>query len=277
MFSCAINIPEEEDTNYPAFNGGDTLDIMTWNLELFPKNGNSSIEYLKNAITAMQPDIIALQEISSETSLQQLTNQLGNYDYYLGEGGGNWGLAFLYQDSLITLDTIIYEIYTNMFRPFPRPPLVMEALWQGEKIVIINNHLKAGSNSDDEERREEANQLLHTYIQAHFDNVNIVLLGDLNDILTDVVYENVFQLFIDDSLLYKFTDMYIAEGSNLNWSYPSWPSHLDHILISNELFDNHIYTRTVLYDTYLEGRWSEYEEHISDHRPVSITLIIEGD
>ncbi|MCK4812807.1 MAG: endonuclease/exonuclease/phosphatase family protein [Candidatus Marinimicrobia bacterium] len=277
MFSCAINIPEEEDTNYPAFNGGDTLDIMTWNLELFPKNGNSSIEYLKNAITAMQPDIIALQEISSETSLQQLTNQLGNYDYYLGEGGGNWGLAFLYQDSLITLDTTIYEIYTNMFRPFPRPPLVMEALWQGEKIVIINNHLKAGSNSDDEERREEANQLLHTYIQAHFDNVNIVLLGDLNDILTDVVYENVFQLFIDDSLLYKFTDMYIAEGSNLNWSYPSWPSHLDHILISNELFDNHIDTRTVLYDTYLEGRWSEYEEHISDHRPVSITLIIEGD
>ena len=31
--------------------------------------------------------------------------------------------------------------------------------------------------------------------------------------------------------------MDIAYSSSSNWSYPSWPSHLDHILLTNELFD----------------------------------------
>ena len=31
--------------------------------------------------------------------------------------------------------------------------------------------------------------------------------------------------------------MNIALGPSSNWSYPTWPSHLDHILISDEVFD----------------------------------------
>jgi endonuclease/exonuclease/phosphatase family metal-dependent hydrolase len=71
--------------------------------------------------------------------------------------------------------------------------------------------------------------------------------------------------------------MAIAEGNSLYWSYPSWPSQIDHILITNELFTEHFETKTVLYDTYLDGRWTEYEEYISDHRPVAVTLIIGGE
>ncbi|MDZ7821857.1 MAG: hypothetical protein U5N26_08630 [Candidatus Marinimicrobia bacterium] len=54
------------------------------------------------------------------------------------------------------------------------------------------------------------------------------------------------------------------------------PSHIDHILITSELFEHHHQTQTLLYDTYLEGRWSEYHSYISDHRPVSVSLIIAG-
>ena len=49
---------------------------------------------------------------------------------------------------------------------------------------------------------------------------------------------NVFDIFIKDDGNYQFVDMGIAFGSSENWSYPTWPSHLDHILISNELFDD---------------------------------------
>lgn len=255
---------------------------MSWNLELFPKNGTSSIDYLEAAINRLQPDIVAMQEVSSETSLQTLANRLDSYEYAKAEGGSDWGLAYLYNSDLITVMTPPYEIYTSHSRPFPRPPFVMEARWNGTKVVIINNHLKAGGDGhldttdsyDEEMRRKEALGLLDDYVDENFDTERVVILGDMNDELTDVSSNNVFQDLINDQQSYQFTDMAIAQGSNLNWSYPSYPSHIDHILISNELFSAHYETKTVLYDTYLDGRWTEYEENISDHRPMSVTLII---
>jgi hypothetical protein len=83
-------------------------------------------------------------------------------------------------------------------------------------------------------------------------------------------------MFLDDPSNYKFTDMDIAEGSSANWSYPSWPSHLDHIMITNELFD--VFEKpgsevlTIKIDDYLQGGWSEYDQYVSDHRPVGLKL-----
>jgi endonuclease/exonuclease/phosphatase family metal-dependent hydrolase len=282
LLSCAINNPDN-GKNIPAFGSGDTLAVMTWNLERFPKNSRT-VDYVLEAVNALKPDVIALQEISSEWDLYQLANRLPAYDYALGPGGGSWGLAYLYNSDLIELDTVIYEIYRNNSRPFPRPPFVMEMRWNGKKVIVINNHFKAMGDGfidlsdpwDEETRRVEAVALLHTYMETNFANEKIILLGDLNDEIQEPRHQNVFQLWIDDSLSYRFTNMHIAKGSNLFWSYPSWPSHLDHILISNELFDYHYKTETVLYDTYLDGRWTEYYQYISDHRPVAISLIIPG-
>ena len=67
--------------------------------------------------------------------------------------------------------------------------------------------------------------------------------------------------------------MDIANGNSSNWSYPSWPSHLDHILITNELFDelqhNSTVIETIKVDDYVGG-WSSYDTNISDHRPVAM-------
>ncbi|MDZ7821855.1 MAG: hypothetical protein U5N26_08620 [Candidatus Marinimicrobia bacterium] len=75
---------------FPAFGGGDTLDIVTWNLNLFPKSGISSINYVEDAIRDMKPDIIAFQEISSAFAFQQLADRLEHYSWHRGEGGGDW-------------------------------------------------------------------------------------------------------------------------------------------------------------------------------------------
>ena len=70
--------------------------------------------------------------------------------------------------------------------------------------------------------------------------------------------------------------MDIANGPPSNWSYPSWPSHLDHILISNELFAEfyapNSVVQTILLDSYLDNGWDEYDENVSDHRPVALKL-----
>ena len=252
------------------------MDIVTWNLHLFPSNGNASIDYMEDAIIALQPDIIALQEISSELSLQTLANRLNDYEYALADGGGNWGLAYLYNSTEVALFTEPYEIYTGYWSPFPRPPYVLEANWNGKKVVIINNHLKAYGDIENIERRIEAIELLDEYIDDNLDDERVVILGDMNDELTDDV-NNVFDIMLNDQQSYFFTDLSIAQGSNLLWSYPSYPSHIDHIAITNELFTAHFETKTVLYDTYLDGHWTEYIENISDHRPVATSLVIGED
>jgi hypothetical protein len=82
-------------------------------------------------------------------------------------------------------------------------------------------------------------------------------------------------MFIEDAGNYLFADYEIATGTSANWSFPNWPSHLDHVLITNELFsefeNEESEVKTIKIDDYLSG-WSEYDQNISDHRPVALKL-----
>ena len=71
---------------------------------------------------------------------------------------------------------------------------------------------------------------------------------------------------------YYFSDMHIAEGPSSDWSFPGWPSHLDHILITNELFNSNYIVSTLKLDDYMIGGWGKYDADISDHRPVGVRL-----
>lgn len=153
----------------------------------------------------------------------------------------------------------------------------------GENYIIINNHLKCcgdgnldlNDSNDEEYRRYTAINFLKQYIDSNFSDKNVIVVGDWNDILDDNISDNVFQSFLDDGNNYLFADMNIANGTTSDWSYPSWPSHLDHILISNELFEelNNPYSEisTIKIDDFMNS-WNQYDNNISDHRPVGIKL-----
>ena len=74
-------------------------------------------------------------------------------------------------------------------------------------------------------------------------------------------------------------DQNIATGSIKYWSFPNWPSHLDHILITNELFDEFgnsgSMVQTFRIEDYMNGGWDKYEQSISDHRPVGLRLVFD--
>ena len=105
---------------------------------------------------------------------------------------------------------------------------------------------------------------------------NVLVVGDYNDLIEDDISNNVFQSFIDDSDNYLFADTPILDFPTSLWSYPSWPSHLDHILISNELFDdfNNAYNHVTTIDMaqYFNNGFDGYYKCISDHLPVGIRL-----
>ncbi len=275
-----ISISFLQDFDELYFGTDDALDIMTWNIEWFPKNGEITVDYVTQIIDALDIDVLAIQEVDDISSFNQVINELENYEGYL-ESSWFAGLAYIYNTHTVEINDI-YEIYTTSpyWSPFPRSPMVMDMNFMNKNYIIINNHFKCcgddnlnlNDEDDEETRRYIASNLLKDYVDNYFSDSNVIILGDLNDQLTDSPNDNVFQMILDDFENYLFTDMEIAQGSISDWSYPTWPSHLDHILITNELFDMFDYVETIRIDYFMDGGFNEYDQYISDHRPVALKI-----
>ncbi len=205
-----------------SFGTDSTLEVMTWNLEQFPKDGQVTVDYITDIITALDVDVIALQEIDDRTLFNQLLQNLVGYSGYIGSGN-YLNLAYIYKSDVVEINQI-YEIYTSSAysSPFPRTPLVIDFSYKGNDFFVINNHLKCcgdgvldtGNLNDEESRRYQACNLLRQYIDAELTDKRVIVVGDMNDEITDNVSDNVFQNIINDTENYLFTDMEIAMGSS---------------------------------------------------------------
>lgn len=281
LFSVLTIVLNAQSLSDLSFGTDSTLEIVTWNIEWFPKNGMTTVDSVRQIIEALDADIIACQEIGDTNVWKQMVASMPDYETFF-QTNYYAGLAYLYKPSAVQI-LDYYEIYKTSpyWNNFPRAPKVLEVRVQNHDFIIINNHLKCcgdgnlsyGVTNDEENRRYEAMNLLRTYIDNNFPTKNVLVVGDLNDELTDDETHNVFQTVMGDIFNYKFVDMDIAEGFPFSWSYPSWPSHLDHILITNELFDefesSSAVVETIRIEDFLQGGFSYYDSNISDHRPVA--------
>ena len=267
-----------------------TLDVMTWNIEHFPKDGEITVNHVINAVAGMNVDIIALQEIESAAYFTKVKNGLVGYDGFRADSAYyQINLAFLYRTGEDLEVTAIYEILTEESRELPRSPLVLECRYGELDLVVVANHFKAQESGDDniideddlwdnETRRRDASLLLAEYMTVNFADRAVIILGDLNDLLTDPPAGDVFAVFKNDPDEWLFVDMPIAEDPKALWSFPGWPSHLDHILIDADLFAAFTEAgqpaRVVPLHEFIGGGWSSYDDAISDHLPVVINLKI---
>jgi endonuclease/exonuclease/phosphatase family metal-dependent hydrolase len=266
-----------------AFGTSNTFDIATWNIEWFPKRITTE-DYVTTIIQQLDAEVLAIQEIDDERLFKDMIATMPGYEVYIPNSYAN-GLGYVYKSSGFTINAI-YKIYNSSayWSIFPRSPLLMDLTVNNERLILINNHFKCcgdgdldlDNTNDSEFRRYEASRLLKAYIDDYLPNEKVIILGDLNDLLTDDAANNVFQMYIDDPGNFTFADMAIANGNTTNWSYPNWPSHLDHILVTNELFPlintNATNVTTIRLDDYFSGGFSSYDYHVSDHRPVGIQL-----
>jgi endonuclease/exonuclease/phosphatase family metal-dependent hydrolase len=261
-----------------------TLEIMTWNIEHFAKEGAVTANNVIDVVEGLQVDIIALQEIESLTYFNRVREGLPGWtgDRATSAYGG-LNLAFLYPIEGETQVTAVFEVLTEYGSALPRSPLVLEGSFRGTNFVVINNHFKCcgdnvidENNSRDEEvRRRDASILLDDFIRTNYPDRAVILVGDFNDSLSDAPTANVFQNFIDAPGDYRFVDMEIAQNDDVLWSFPGWPSHLDHILITNELFAGFEASDSLVQVVPLHnliGGWSIYDRSLSDHLPVVLRL-----
>lgn len=285
-FLFSFNSLYSQNLSDLSFGTDSTFDVISWNMEWFPTNGQSTIDSMITAIKALDADVIAVQEIYDGWDFQDMLDSLEGYDGkfiysdYLE-------LGYIYKTSGFEVDSIYY-IFTNSIysREFPRRPMVMELTYNGEEIIIINNHLKCCGDGildledewDQETRRYDACNLLSQFIEVFHPDDKVIITGDMNDLIEEDMENNVFEVFINDSINYDIIDMDIALGPTSYWSYPTWPSHLDHFIITNELFeeyeDENSYIETLRIEDFLEGGFNEYENNMSDHRPIALKLSI---
>ncbi len=285
--STKTTIPKPPDNPFEMARVGtdSTLEVMTWNLEQFAKSGNITAEQVIQAIEALNVDIIGLQEIHSPTYFQAVVDGLEGWTGFKANSAGyDIDLAFLYrEDDHLQFESIM-EIMTNEWRPFPRRPLLFLGSFNGRPIAVINNHLKCCGNGtinendsgDEETRRRDACLLLEDFVITNLSDRSVFLVGDFNDELTDDMDNNVFANFLGDPDQWRAADMAIAEGHSSGWSFPGWPSHLDHILIDQSLFaaadgaDAEVHV--IPLHSFLPQGWNQYDEEISDHLPVVLKL-----
>lgn len=283
LISCA----DDSVSGNSDSNGIDAsnLNILTWNIERYPKHENTNDNIVTIIENLSNVDIFALQEIESSTTLSSLASSLGsNWDYFRYENS-DWGqLSFLINTDRIEY-TQPYSILEQEEYDFAyRPPYILEFTFSNQNFILINVHYKccgdgilSSSSSDEEQRRLRASTYLYNYIQTNHNNSNVIILGDFNDDITDEYSNNVFNIFLN-SENYIFADMQMAQESNYwgYWSFPSWPSHLDHIIISNELFEEfdniNSSCNTLIVDDLFANGWIDYDQFVSDHRPVRISL-----
>ncbi len=246
-----------------------TLEIVTWNVQEFPIREEETIHSIADIIRKENPDLIAFQEITSLTDFQTLVKSLPGWDGVIVDSS-ELNPAFIFKLSEVNLIGEPIPLFSDEKYIFPRMPLMISLEHHtGMELFIINIHLKCCEGAENENRRLAASRMLKTYIDEKMSNVKVIVLGDFNDeLISQGGSADVFSNFLKDSLNYAFTDMEIALGNSQFWSYPSWPSHIDHILITNELFESHVFTKTLTYDLCDPA----YLIQISDHRPVMIQL-----
>tara|TARA_B100000963_G_scaffold71330_1_gene59488 strand:- start:417 stop:3242 length:2826 start_codon:yes stop_codon:yes gene_type:complete len=270
-----------------GFGNDNTFDVITWNLENFPKVDGTTENYVSDIIIDLESEIIGFQEISDITAFEDMINFTPGYiGYILDANYGGINLAFAVKNDVTVIDDYGILSSSNYNYAFAgRPPYLIHIEKNNIEYYVINVHLKCcgdgnlntSESSDEENRRLVALNHIKTYIDNNLSNENVLVIGDFNDELDDNTDDNVFQNFIDDSDNYLFTDMSIATGNPQNFSFPNWSSHIDHILITNELFDEFNFNESqitcIQIDDNFIGGFNNYDSLITDHLPVGLNLI----
>lgn len=252
-----------ESECYPAFEA-DELNVATWNVKFFPLSGNSTLDRVKAIVEDLDADIIAVQEIAEPEEFLALAAELDGWQAVYSNVRFNQELGYLYKEAAFTSFGELTQLFGDDSNAFPRQVVRVDATHvSGLEVTFMTLHLKCcgGSGSSEQLRREAASIRLKTYIDSNLEDKAVIVLGDYNDGISEA--DTPFQNFKDDPN-YRFADQEIGDGGEANWSYPSWPSHLDHILISNELFEMVRGVQTINPELCV----ANYASRVSDHFPV---------
>ena len=249
FFSCASVVEKEDvDSNsstslLPDLNLDNGIEVVTWNIEFFPKQAQRTIDSVYNIITSLNADIYCLQEIHNINSFKNLAEDLIEYDYVISEDTDYLNLVVLYKKNNFVVRSQASLFIDSMYEFASRPPLRLEMTYTGENPIdftLINMHLKCCN--DGFTRRVQSSEILYEYLKnsVQLGYVNHIIVGDWNDDISDSYSQNSFNIFLEDQDTFKFVTYENAHSSSNTYdSFPGFGngSFIDHIMISSDLFE----------------------------------------
>lgn len=266
---------EDGDSNLPLLGHVNTFEFGTWNIENFPKS-DRAVDIASDVVKETQVDLMAFEEVANEVAFQQLLDELPGFSAVLSphQYGPNdyQKLAFIYRDADVEL--VDWELlFVKQNYNFPRPPLqahfrIKTGTRAGQDIYMIAVHLKATTEGDSQQRREEANKALEAYVADLTQRVpgaKVTLLGDFNERVTWPAGLNVYKPWTDKPESYTFQTKPLALAGEYTFISPSKPM-LDHMISTRNVELNPITIPK------LETMIPSYRDLLSDHLPVMARL-----
>lgn len=129
-------VPQDSNPFAEARAGTDsTLEIVTWNLENFAKNGDVTADYVAQAVAALDVDVVAMQEIESDAQFRAVDEALTDWTGYKASSAyADLDLAFLYRTAGKLEVESVFEILTGE-PSLPRRPLVLQGTFDGLPVL----------------------------------------------------------------------------------------------------------------------------------------------
>ncbi len=249
-----------------------TLELVTWNIENFPKAGSITLAAVRTIVRSLNVDLIAVQEIADTIAFRALVAGLDGYNgFYSADDYGSFyqKTGVMYRAGVIDVSNVRQLFWRN--DSVTRPPLSMQVVatvngrhFDFELIVV---HLKAGGSADDHALRRATCRLLKDYIDGRVQggaDPDFIVAGDFNDRLDDPPSQNSLQTFLDDTAGYRFLTLPLA-GNSRHASYIGG-SLIDHVLVTRDVLGEYGDGRTETLR--LDDEITEYLRDVSDHRPV---------
>ena len=270
----------------PPVGADDTFDVGTWNIEWLghssngPSNDALQIDQVRKVIAETGIDLWGVQEIADTDDFDALLVALGpDYDGRLATNSVEQRIGFIFDTRVVRVRQVRHVLESFLFEFAGRPPLQLEADIvlpdTTATVTFIVVHMKAFSDQSSYERRVEASKRLKNHIEfTTLDSKPVIVLGDFNDELLESTHSSQtspYQNFIDDPEDYFFASLTLEQSGGgsfcNNSSCTSTGSMLDHILLSNELFEAYI-PQSAGFIPDLTSAITAFGSTTSDHLPV---------
>ena len=167
----------------PGYSETVTIRVAAYNLLKFPySNGMKRISAFRTVIQAINPDVLIVEELYSETAGKIFQDSVLNYNDTLyarapfTDGPDTDNLCFYKKNKLILVRTQSIPTYLRNIGKY-----TLTCTQPSDTFHIFAVHLKAGSEAQDKERRQwDANLLRSNYLNQLPTNSYFLVAGDFN-------------------------------------------------------------------------------------------------
>ncbi len=258
---------------------------------------------VKSIINLLESDIIAVQEITDTTLFSQMVSEIPGYDFILSDfvsrpndPGAKQRVGFIYNTATVNpLETrpllaSIHPLYnggddsalvgypdaTDRFYASGRLPFLMiaDVTINGitKQLHIVDIHARANNSNDPQLRydlRKYDVEVLKDSLDAQFNDVNLLLIGDFNDDL-DATVANIpstissYEVYTADTSNYSAPSLTLSNNDFRSFVFSE--NMIDHIINSSELDDSFIPGSARVGYEYYDN---DFSRTASDHLPVS--------